>query len=102
MFHRCILLLIALIISFPSFARQSCEWPFRTQIDVQENSVSGSQLQSYQVQFDIDASTLSSDYDWSSNGQDLYIYDTDDQTQLEFWVDSWDQANEQALSLIHI
>lgn len=96
MFHRCILLLIALIISFPSFARQSCEWPFRTQIDVQENSVSGSQLQSYQVQFDIDASTLSSDYDWSSNGQDLYIYDTDDQTQLEFWVDSWDQANEQA------
>ena len=96
MLHRCILLLIALIISLPSFARQSCEWPFRTQIDVQENSTSGNQLQSYQVQFDIDASTLSSEYDWSSNGQDLYIYDTDDQTQLEFWIDSWDQANEQA------
>ena len=96
MLHRCIFLLIAFIISFPSVARQSCEWPFRTQIDVQENSVSGSQLQSYQVQFEIDAATLSSDYDWSSNGQDLYIYDTDDQTQLEFWIDRWDQANEKA------
>ncbi len=96
MLRHCTFLLIALIISFPSFARQSCEWPFRTQIDVQENSISGSQLQSYQVQFEIDASTLSSDYDWSTNGQDLYIYDSDDQTRLEFWIDSWDQAAKQA------
>ena len=90
MLHRVFLLLVALFISLPSSARQSCEWPFRTQIDVQENSISGSQLQNYQVKFDINSSTFNSDYDWSNNGQDLYIYDTDDQTLLKFWIESWD------------
>jgi hypothetical protein len=97
MLRRSFLLLIALMVSLPSLARQSCEWPFRTQIDVQENSVSGSQLQSYQVKFEIDGSTLSSDYDWSNNGQDLYIYDSDDQSLLEFWIDSWDSSAEEAV-----
>lgn len=82
--------------SFPSLARQSCDWPFRTQIDVQENSTSGSQLTNYQVKFEISAADLSSDYSWSSNGQDLYIYDSDDQTELEFWIDTWNNTTETA------
>ena len=89
-------LFIALIISLPASARQSCEWPFRTEINVQENSVSGSQLQSYQVKFDINASTLHSDYDWSNNGEDLYIFDSNDQTLLEFWIDDWDSSRKEA------
>ena len=97
MLRRFFLLLITLMVSLPSLARQSCEWPFRTQINVQENSVSGSQLQSYQVKFELDASTLSSDYDWSNNGQDLYIYDSDDQSLLEFWIDSWDASAQVAV-----
>ncbi|MBQ0730880.1 MAG: CCXG family PEP-CTERM protein [Oleispira antarctica] len=97
MLRRVFFLFFALIISLPSLARQSCEWPFRTQIDVQENSVSGSQLQSYQVEFEVDASTLSSDYDWSNEGQDLYIYDTDDQSLLEFWIESWDPSAKKAV-----
>jgi hypothetical protein len=97
MLRRISILLVALFISLPSSARQSCEWPFRTQIAVQENSVSGSQLQDYQVKFDINSSTFNSDYDWSSNGQDLYIYDTDDQTLLKFWIESWDSAAKEAV-----
>jgi hypothetical protein len=96
MFRSGFLLFIALIISVPALARQSCEWPFRTQINVQENSGSGSQLQDYQVEFKIDASDLSSDYDWSNNGEDLYIYDFDDQTELEFWIDTWDSSTQEA------
>ncbi len=83
-------------LSLPSLARQSCDWPFRTQIDVQENSTSGSQLTDYQVKFEISATDLSSDYSWSNNGQDLYIYDSDDQTELEFWIDNWSNTTETA------
>ena len=90
------LLFITLIISMPSWARQSCEWPFRTQIAVQENSNSGSPLQNYQVKFEIQASTLNANYNWSNNGQDLYIYDSDDQEKLEFWIENWDRASETA------
>lgn len=97
MLRRSLLLFIALMISLPSLARQSCEWPFRTQINVQENSTSGSQLTNYQVKFTINASDFSSDYSWSNNGQDLYIYDSDDQTELEFWIDTWDSASETAV-----
>jgi len=84
--------ILFITLSLPTLARQSCEWPFRTQINVQENSSSGSQLTDYQVQFEINATDLSQDYNWSNNGQDLYVYDSDDQTQLEFWIDTWDST----------
>lgn len=96
MLRSSFILFIALIISLPSWARQSCEWPFRTQINVQENSISGLQLQDYQVEFNINASSLSSDYNWSDNGEDLYIYDTNDQTKLEFWIDTWNSTTKEA------
>jgi Domain of unknown function (DUF2341)/PA14 domain len=90
-------ILLCFTLSLPSLARQSCDWPFRTQIEVQENSISGSQLTNYQVKFEISATDLSSDYSWSDNGQDLYIYDNDDQTELEFWIDSWNSVAETAV-----
>jgi len=96
MLRHVFLLLITLTISLPSLARQSCEWPFRTQINVQENSSSGSQLTNYQVKFELTATDLSPDYNWSSGGNDLYIYDTDDSTELEFWVDNWNSSTKQA------
>lgn len=96
LWRRSIFLILLCSISLPTLARQSCEWPFRTQIDVQENSISGAQLVDYQVKFEISASDLSPDYSWSNTGQDLYIYDTDDQTQLEFWIDNWDNSAQTA------
>ena len=89
---HCCLTLVALSISTSSLARQSCEWPFRTEINVQ----SANALSDYQVKFELNASSLSSDYDWSSNGEDLYIYDTNDTSQLEFWIESWDGIAEEA------
>lgn len=85
---HCCLALIALSISTSALARQSCEWPFRTQIDVQSSNA----LSDYQVKFDLTQSSLSPGYDWSSDGDDLYIYDSDDSSLLEFWIDSWDSA----------
>ncbi len=52
------------------------------------------------VKFDIDSSTFNSDYDWSSDGQDLYIYDTDDQTLLKFWIESWDSVAKKAVAWV--
>jgi hypothetical protein len=95
--HNSFLILLFLSLSFPSHARQSCEWPFRTHVNVQENSSSGSQLTDYQVKFEISAADLSSDYTWSDNGQDLYIYDSDDQTELEFWIDDWNNSAKTAI-----
>lgn len=91
LFHY-FLLICALIFSLPTLARQSCEWPFRTEINVQ----SANALSDYQVKFELDASSFSSDYDWSNNGNDLRIYDTDDQSALDFWIERWDGTSKQA------
>lgn len=92
MFRSIIFLCLVFSISLPSLARQSCEWPFRTEIKIQENTGSGAALQNYQVKLNLNASSFSPDYTWSNNGEDLYIYDTDDETQLEFWIDSWNSS----------
>ena len=87
---------ILLLIVFSSFsqARQSCDWPFRTQVDITEQS--GTNLNDYQIKLQLSTSNLHSSYNWTLDGFDFRIYDTDDTTPLEFWIDSWDQGNETA------
>ena len=86
-------LLILLSSSF-SHAYWSCAWPYRTQISVQESS--GSALTDYQIKIEISGPNLNSSYDWTSDGFDLRIVDSDDLTQLDHWVENWDQAGETA------
>jgi hypothetical protein len=83
------------MISLPSLAYWSCAWPYRTEINVQENS--GSNLDNYQIRINVSASDLNSTYNWTSNGFDLRVIDSDDETQLDFWVDQWDQAAQTAV-----
>jgi len=80
--------------SLNSYAYWSCAWPYRTAVSVQENT--GTTLTDYQVQITITGSDLNAAYDWTSNGFDLRVVDSDDVTLLDFWVDSWDQAGETA------
>lgn len=88
-----LLLLLCIIASAPSHSRQSCDWPFRTAVTITEQS--GSTLSDYQVQLSIDNSHLHSGYTWTANGSDFRVFDSDDSTPLEFWIESWDQTNEQ-------
>jgi hypothetical protein len=81
---------LVLFMSISSYARQSCDWPFRTSINIKENS--GSNLSDYQVQINLNSSSFDSRYNWSSSGVDLLVYDTDDNTPLNFWVENWNQT----------
>jgi hypothetical protein len=91
------LLFIALIVSLPALARDSCEWPFRTELDI-----SGNTPADYQVKIVIDSNDLNANYSWSQNGHDLRVSDQDDfssaepTSTLSFWIESWDAAAETA------
>jgi MSHA biogenesis protein MshQ len=77
-----------------SYAYWSCAWPYRTEINIQENT--GSSLTDYQIKVTITGSNLNNAYDWTANGFDLRIVDSDDETLMDFWVEEWDQAGETA------
>ncbi|OUS40328.1 hypothetical protein A9R00_06590 [Oleispira antarctica] len=97
MLRYSLLLFTSLILSLPTWARDSCEWPFRTQLDI-----SGNTPADYQVKIVIDSNDLSPDYVWSQDGHDLRISDQNDFSTAEpvsvlsFWIESWDAAAESA------
>ena len=95
MLRYSLILFASLILSLPTWARDSCEWPFRTQLDI-----SGNTPADYQVKIVIDSNDLSSDYSWSQDGHDLRISTAQDLTnpnnELSFWIESWDAVAESA------
>lgn len=92
---RIFLLLFILCLGVSSaYARQSCDWPFRTATTLTEQS--GSDLGDYQVKISISSSDFHDSYRWTLDGFDLRVFDSDDVTPLEFWIEDWDQANELA------
>ncbi len=88
-------ILLILLLSSVSQARQSCDWPFRTSVTITEQS--GNTLTDYLVKLNLTgAGTLHADYKWSNDGRDLRIYDTLDDTQLPFRIETWNSATESA------
>ena len=77
-----------------SFARQSCDWPFRTSITVTQSDFNG--LTDYPVDLFLSSSNLHSQYQWSNSGADLRIYSDDDSTPLPFTINSWDAGIKEA------
>jgi hypothetical protein len=89
-----ILLFLAVLCTQQSFARQSCDWPFRTTITITQSDFNG--LTDYPVDLFLSGSNLHSQYQWSSNGSDLRIYSDDDTTALPFTINSWDAIGQGA------
>ncbi len=85
---------MALIFCQISQARQSCDWPFRTSVQIQQNDFDG--LSDYPVDLVLSAYTLHSQYDWSSNGRDLRIFSGDDTTPLPFTINTWNASSKLA------
>ncbi len=85
-----ILVCFLMVTSINSFAYWSCAWPFRTALNIQENSASN--LTDYQVKITITGSDLNNAYDWTNNGFDLRVIDSDDESLVDFWLEDWDQA----------
>lgn len=97
------LLLYLLLFSFPAVAALDCRWPFKTQVTVTAPAVlpddgdgNPSVLTNYQSRIDIASSNLFGGYDWSNDGRDLRVFDSDDSTALDFWVDSWNPTTKRA------
>ncbi|MFY0701695.1 MAG: CCXG family PEP-CTERM protein [Bermanella sp.] len=90
MLRICFVLCLVILFSASTHARQSCDWPFRTSVNIKENS--GSNLSDYQVKLNINSSSFDSRYNWSSEGVDLRIFDSNDTSPLEFWIENWNQA----------
>jgi MSHA biogenesis protein MshQ len=89
-----LLTFLLMVTSINSYAYWSCAWPYRTTLNVQENSAST--LSDYQIKVTISGSNLNNAYNWTTNGFDLRILDSDDETLLDFWVESWNQVTETA------
>ena len=89
-----VVFLLIILSAQTSFARQSCDWPFRTSITVTQNDFNG--LTDYPVDLFLSSSNLHSQYQWSSNGADLRIYSDDDSTPLPFTINSWDATSQGA------
>lgn len=96
--HAFVLLLI--LQALPSFAYWSCAWPYRTQVQVQE--VSGSALTQYQVKLNVSASVLNAAYNWTTNGFDFRVVDSDDETLMDFWVEDWNQSAKTAVVWVRL
>lgn len=100
MFYKYLSLFFILNFSFSSdvYARLSCDWPFQTSITI--NETSGTTTSDYSVKLTLTGSTggtLSSEYDWSSNGEDLRVFDDiNGATPIDFSIASWNQATKTA------
>ncbi len=94
---RLTLLLLTLLIAGQSQARQSCDWPFRTTIIV--NETSGLTTNNYSVKLTLTGNsggTLHPAYNWSSTGNDLRIFSSDDLNPLNFSIESWNPITKTA------
>lgn len=85
-----LLLLGMLVFGSPAQAYWNCLWPFQTRFDVKENSATTQN--NYQIKFTLTAASLYSAYNWTATGFDLRVLDSDDNTPLEFWIESWNQS----------
>jgi len=85
---------VLLCVSLSSHGRQSCDWPFRTAVTITENS--GNNLSDYQVKLSLTGSNLHANYLWTNTGYDFRVYDSNDNTPLEFWLESWNQSSKTA------
>ncbi len=71
-----------------------CNWYYRSEVVITE--LTGSNLTDYQVLVEITAADMHADYDWSSVGQDLRVLDSNDLTEIEYYIQTWNAATKTA------
>jgi uncharacterized repeat protein (TIGR01451 family) len=91
---RYLLLFLVLSISQSASAWIDCNWHYQSQVVITEQS--GSNLSNYQVLLTLTSSSMHANYNWSSAGDDLRVLDTNDNTALNYFVQSWDAVSKQA------
>ena len=71
-----------------------CYWPYRSDVTITEQS--GGALTDYQVELSLTASSFHASYSWSANGDDIRLLDTNDSTEMDFFIESWDSVAQTA------
>ncbi len=64
-------------------------------VDITITEQSGNDLTNYQVRLTIDNTTCPS-LNWGNNGNDIRFYDPGSGTYLDYWIESWDDVNQNA------
>ena len=59
-------------------------WQYRQQINI---SNTAGNLTDYQVKIELNSSNVGEHFNWSNGGKDLRFVDSDDTTELQFYVD---------------
>ena len=91
---RFIVFLLVVLSTQASFARQSCDWPYRTSVTINQTDFDG--LTDYPVDLFLTSANLHSQYQWSANGNDLRIYSNGDLVPLPFTINSWNESAKEA------
>ena len=85
---------ILFVMSQTSQAWFDCNWHFQSKVVITEQT--GSNLSNYQVLLTLNAASMQANYQWSNSGNDLRVLDSNDNTHLDYYVQSWNAATKQA------
>lgn len=91
---RLLLIVLFIFSSQASWARQSCDWPFRTEITIRQETLN--RIDNYPVDLVLTANNVHPDYQWTNNGDDLRIFSSNDLTALPFKINSWNANTKSA------
>lgn len=92
-----IFFILSFLVTSEAYARQSCDWRFRTSITI--NETSGTTTSNYSLKLTLTGSVggnLNTEYDWSESGDDLRVFDSNDSTALNFSIASWNASTKTA------
>jgi hypothetical protein len=97
---RGLLFIFALIVSTPAFAWWNCAWDYRFSADISKPP--GPALSDYQVRLDLDTGNVPAEFDWSTDGDDLRVIDENDLTELDFFIEQWDEVSRTAIVWVRV
>lgn len=89
-----VLLLTVILFSLPAGAWWSCDWDSRFAINISKPA--GPPLTNAQVLVALTAANVPAGFDWSNNGDDIRFVDTNDVTELDFFIELWDASAQTA------
>jgi len=75
------------------------DWNRKVSVEITNGS--GSNVTNYPVRIDLSAANMPG-FDWSNNGNDIRVLDSDEATQLDFYIDSFDSTAQTAILWVNL
>ena len=94
------MLIAALLFTLPVQAWWHCDWAYRFPVSISKPP--GPPLTDYQVQVDLNTANVPAEFDWATQGDDLRVIDEDDLTELNFFIEQWDELAQTAIVWVRV